>query len=201
VHRSVHDEFVAALAERVGALRVTTAYDESADMGPVVSAAQLDRVTGYLDRAVADGADLVTGGDRPSQVPGEGFFVNPAVLAGVRPAMEVAQDEVFGPVISVLPWDDYEEMLRVANGVEFGLTASVWTSDLDLAHRTAERLDAGYVWVNDSSRHYLGTPFGGTKNSGTGREESVDELWSYVEQKAVHVRLRSASSALDRRGW
>ncbi len=201
VHRAVHDEFVAALAERVSRLRVRTAYEESADMGPVVSAAQLGRVTGFLERAVSDGATLVTGGDRPAGVPGEGFFVTPAVLTGVRPAMEVAQEEVFGPVVSVLPWDDYDEMLRVANGVEFGLTASVWTSDLDLAHRTAALLDAGYVWVNDSSRHYLGTPFGGTKDSGTGREESVEELWSYVEQKAVHVRLRSPRSVLDRRGW
>ncbi len=170
-------------------------------MGPVVSAAQLGRVTGFLERAVSDGATLVTGGDRPAGVPGEGFFVTPAVLTGVRPAMEVAQEEVFGPVVSVLPWDDYDEMLRVANGVEFGLTASVWTSDLDLAHRTAALLDAGYVWVNDSSRHYLGTPFGGTKDSGTGREESVEELWSYVEQKAVHVRLADTSVVLRRRGW
>jgi acyl-CoA reductase-like NAD-dependent aldehyde dehydrogenase len=201
VHRAVHDEFVAALAERVAGLRVRTAYEESADMGPVVSAAQLRRVTGFLDRAVADGAGLVTGGDRPAGVPDGGYFVNPAVLSGVRPEMEVAQEEVFGPVVSVLPWDDYDQMLRVANGVQFGLTASVWTADLDLAHRTAARLDAGYVWVNDSSRHYLGTPFGGTKDSGTGREESVDELWSYVEQKAVHVRLRSPESVLERRGW
>jgi acyl-CoA reductase-like NAD-dependent aldehyde dehydrogenase len=114
--------------------------------------------------------------------------------------MEVAQDEVFGPVISVLAWDDYDDMIRVANGVEFGLTASVWTSDLDLAHRTAALLDAGYVWVNDSSRHYFGTPFGGTKNSGTGREESVEELTSYLEQKAVHVKLASVAHALARVG-
>ncbi|WNV77090.1 aldehyde dehydrogenase family protein [Geodermatophilus sp. DSM 44513] len=201
VHRAVHDEFVAALAERVSRLRVRTAYEETADMGPVVSAAQLARVTGFLDRAVSDGATLVAGGDRPTGVPREGYFVNPAVLSGVQPGMEVAQDEVFGPVVSVLAWDDYDEMVRVANGVEFGLTASVWTSDLDLAHRTAAALDAGYVWVNDSSRHYFGTPFGGTKNSGTGREESVEELWSYVEQKAVHVRLRSSASVLTHRGW
>jgi acyl-CoA reductase-like NAD-dependent aldehyde dehydrogenase len=112
--------------------------------------------------------------------------------------MEIAQDEVFGPVVSVLRWNDYDQMLRIANGVDFGLTASVWTRDLDLAHRTAELLDVGYVWVNDSSRHYFGTPFGGTKDSGTGREESVDELYSYVEPKAVHVRLATREEAAAR---
>jgi betaine-aldehyde dehydrogenase len=201
VHRAIHDEFVAALAQRVSELAVGPAYEETVDMGPVVSAPQLARVTGFIDRAVGEGARLVTGGDRPSSVPEGGFFVNPAVLSHVQPSMEIARDEVFGPVISVLPWNDYDDMLRVANGVEYGLTASVWTADLGLAHRTADRLDAGYVWINDSSRHYFGTPFGGTKNSGTGREESVEELWSYVEQKAVHVRLDEPEDLLRRRGW
>lgn len=200
VHRGVRDEFVSKLAARVAELRVRPAYDEAADMGPLVSSTHHARVSGFLERAVSDGARLVTGGDRPPDVPDEGFFLTPAVVADVRPDMEVARNEVFGPLISVLSWDDYEEMISVANGVDFGLTASVWTHDLDLAHRTAALLDAGYVWVNDSSQHYFGTPFGGTKDSGTGREESVDELRSYLEEKAVHVRLEALDVALTRRG-
>jgi betaine-aldehyde dehydrogenase len=201
VHASVHDEFVNRLTERVASIRVAAAYSEEADMGPLVSAAHRSRVHGFVERAAADGASVVTGGGRPSGTADAGFFLAPTVLAGVTPDMEVARDEVFGPVVSVLRWDDYGEMLRIANGVDLGLTASVWTRDLDLAHRTAELLDAGYVWINDSSRHYFGTPFGGTKDSGTGREESVEELYSYVEQKAVHVRLRSAPDVMADRGW
>ncbi len=200
VHSRVHDEFVHRLAERVGRIRVLSAYDERADMGPLVSDAHRTRVRGFLERAGTAGAQLLAGGGQPEGAPEEGFFLSPAVLAGVEPQMEVARDEVFGPVVSVLGWDDYDDMLETANGVDFGLTASVWTRDLDLAHRTAQLLDAGYVWVNDSSRHYFGTPFGGTKDSGTGREESVDELYSYVEPKAVHVRLAPAASAARRAG-
>lgn len=101
-------------------------------------------------------------------------------------------------MISVLAWDSYDEMLEVANGVDLGLTASVWTHDLDLTHRTAHELDAGYLWVNDSARHYFGTPFGGTKDSGTGREESREELLSYLETKVINVRLQGANAAFAR---
>src|SRR4029078_11685161 len=95
-------------------------------------------------------------------------------------------------------WDDYETMIAEANAVEYGLTASVWTHDLDIAHRTAQRLDAGYIWINDSSKHYWGTPFGGTKQSGLGREESTEELISYYELKAAHTMLGDADAALAR---
>jgi betaine-aldehyde dehydrogenase len=198
VHRTLHDEFVARSAERLREFTVTTAYDERADMGPLVSEAHHERVTGYLEAGASSGAVLVTGGERPSGVPAGGYFMEPAVFADVQPEMAIAREEIFGPVMSVLAWDDYDQMLETANGVELGLTASVWTNDLDLAHKTAERLDAGYVWVNDSTRHYFGTPFGGTKNSGVGREESLDELVSYLETKAVHVRLREPGDAIRR---
>jgi betaine-aldehyde dehydrogenase len=198
VHRAVHDEFVTRSAERLREFTVTTAYDERSDMGPLVSEAHHERVAGYLEAGVSSGAALVTGGERPPGVPAGGYFMEPAVFADVQPEMAIAREEIFGPVMSVLAWDDYEQMLETANGVELGLTASVWTNDLDLAHKTAERLDAGYVWVNDSTRHYFGTPFGGTKNSGVGREESLDELVSYLETKAVHVRLREPGDAIRR---
>jgi acyl-CoA reductase-like NAD-dependent aldehyde dehydrogenase len=112
--------------------------------------------------------------------------------------MRIAREEIFGPVMSILPWDDYDAMIETANAVHVGLTGSVWTNDLDLAHKTADRLDAGYIWVNDSTRHYMGTPFGGTKDSGNGREESIEELESYLEQKVVHTRLRDPHTALER---
>jgi acyl-CoA reductase-like NAD-dependent aldehyde dehydrogenase len=127
--------------------------------------------------------------------------MRPAVFDRVDHTMAIAQEEIFGPIVSVLRWDRFDDMIAVANGVEYGLAAGVWTNDLSLAHRTAELLDAGYVWVNDSTVHYVGTPFGGVRNSGIGREESEEELLSYLEQKVVHTKLLGAHDALSRHGW
>jgi acyl-CoA reductase-like NAD-dependent aldehyde dehydrogenase len=200
VHRALHDEFVERSAARLRDFTVTTAYREEADMGPLVSRDHHERVAAYVEGGVREGATLVTGGDRPADAPSGGYFMEPVVFADVRPDMAIAREEIFGPVMSVLAWDDYDQMVETANGVELGLTAAVWTNDIHLAHRTAERLDAGYVWVNDSTRHYFGTPFGGTKNSGVGREESMDELISYLETKVVHTRLKEPRAAMRRLG-
>jgi acyl-CoA reductase-like NAD-dependent aldehyde dehydrogenase len=201
IHERLHDEFVEALAARLDAFRVTHAYSEESDMGPLVSAAQLDRVSGYVAAGRAEGARLVTGGDRPADAPDGGYFLRPTVFDGVEPAMRIAREEIFGPVVSVSRWSRYDDMIEQANAVDLGLAASVWTNDLALAHQTAERLDVGYVWVNDSTIHYVGTPFGGTKNSGVGREESEEELVSYLEQKVVHTKLETPESAIARHGW
>jgi acyl-CoA reductase-like NAD-dependent aldehyde dehydrogenase len=198
VHRRLYEEFVQAAAERLGRFVVGRAYDEQVDMGPLVSAEHHERVSGFVEDGCRDGATLVRGGGRPGDAPAGGFFLEPTLFADVRPEMPIAREEIFGPVMSVLPWDDYDDMIAVANGVDLGLTASVWTNDLHLAHKTAERLDAGYVWINDSTRHYFGTPFGGTKNSGTGREESIDELLSYLETKVIHTRMDEPAEALAR---
>ena len=198
VHRAIYDEFVEHAAAQLRKYTVGVAYAEGTDMGPLVSAQQRERVRGYLERGVSEGAALITGGEHPTDTPPGGFYLTPALFADVRPQMAIAREEIFGPVMSVLPWDTYDEMIELANGVNLGLTASVWTHDLDLAHRTADRLDAGYVWVNDSTRHYMGTPFGGTKDSGTGREESREELLSYLETKVVHTRLRDPQAAFAR---
>jgi betaine-aldehyde dehydrogenase len=104
-------------------------------------------------------------------------------------------------VVTVLDWDDFDQMVATANAVDLGLTASIWTNDLNLAHKSAELLDAGYVWINDSTVHYVGTPFGGTKDSGTGREESEEELLSFLEQKTVNTKLGSPDIAMERHGW
>jgi acyl-CoA reductase-like NAD-dependent aldehyde dehydrogenase len=198
VHRSVYDEFVSTAAEQLRDYTVGVAYTEEADMGPLVSAQHHERVSGFVESGVKDGATLVTGGDRPDGTPAGGYFMKPALFADVQPSMSIGSQEIFGPVMSVFVWDDYDSMIELANSVDLGLTASIWTNDLDLAHKTAERLDAGYVWVNDSTRHYFGTPFGGTKNSGIGREESLDELISYMETKVVHTRLRDPHAAFAR---
>jgi acyl-CoA reductase-like NAD-dependent aldehyde dehydrogenase len=124
--------------------------------------------------------------------------MEPVLFADVRPEMRIAREEVFGPVIAVLPWDDYDEMLELANGIDLGLSGSVWSRDIDLALQTAHRLEAGYIWVNDTNRHYAGAPYGGVKNSGVGREESVEELMSYLEVKVTHVRRGDPRAALRR---
>ncbi len=201
VHRSIHDEFVEALGARLDRFRVATAYEDEAEMGPLVTQAHFDRVTGYLARGKDEGARLVTGGGRPADVPEGGFFMRPAAFDRVERSMTIAREEIFGPVVSVLAWNEFDEMIATANAVELGLTASVWTDDLNLAHKTAELLDAGYVWINDSTVHFVGTPFGGTKDSGTGREESEEELLSFLELKAVNTKLSAARVAMERHGW
>ncbi len=198
VHRRLYDEFVAKISSRLAEYRVGVAYDEATDVGPLVTRAHYGRVAGFVESGVSDGATLVRGGGTPDGVPAGGNFIEPALFADVTPQMAIGREEIFGPVMSVFAWDDYDTMLADANGLDLGLTASVWTHDLDVAHKTADLLDAGYVWVNDSTRHYFGTPFGGSKNSGIGREESPDELLSYLEQKVVHTRLRDPRAAVAR---
>lgn len=198
VHSRIYDEFVSLMAAKLDEYRVGIAYDEDTDVGPVVSRAHWDRVAGYIDSGVAEGATLVRGGGRPANLPGTGNFIEPALFADVTSQMRIGREEIFGPVLSVFRWSDYDSMLAEANGLDLGLTASVWTNDLAIAHKTADALDAGYVWINDSTRHYLGTPFGGSKNSSLGREESQDELLSYLEHKVVHTRLGDAKTSLSR---
>ena len=196
VHESLYEDFVNAVASRFEGIRVGRAYDAGTEMGPVVSAVQLERVTRYIEAGRAQ-ARLVTGGDRPGGLD-DGFFVEPTVFADVPRDATIAQEEIFGPVLAISAWNDYDEVIGAANSVEYGLTASVWTQNLTLAHRTAERLDAGYVWINGTATHYWGTPFGGTKESGVGREESIEELTSYLEQKVTHVGLGQPGEAFHR---
>ncbi|WP_104177531.1 aldehyde dehydrogenase family protein [Cryobacterium sp. Y50] len=198
VHSTLYDEFTSKLAARVSEYHVGAAYDETNDMGPLVSRQHYERVQSYIDSGLQEGAELLTGGERPDGAPDGGFYLRPTMFGSVRKDMRIASEEIFGPVIAVMRFDGYEEMLDLANGTDLGLTASVWTRDLSLAHRTADRLDAGYVWINDSSRHYFGTPFGGTRNSGIGREESADELLSFLESKVVHTRLSDPGVAFER---
>lgn len=196
VHDSLHDDFVERYAAAVDEITIGPAYDPATGMGPLVSADHHERVMGYVRAGEKEGARLVTGGVPGSDVPAEGYFLRPTVFADVDPGMQIAREEIFGPVVSILRWSRYEDLLDQVNAVDLGLTASIWTDDVHIAHKTAERVEAGYVWINDSSKHYWGTPFGGWKGSGLGREESVEELKSYVEVKSVHTILREPEEAL-----
>lgn len=190
VHRDIHDEFVDRLAERIGSLRSGMPDDEQAQTGAIVNQGQLDKVERYIQIGKAEGATLVAGGVRADDPElSRGLFIRPAVFDGVQADSRLAQEEIFGPVLAVITFDDYDDALRIANSVDYGLTASVFTKDLERAHSFARDVQAGYVWVNDSSRHILGAPFGGLKDSGIGREESTDELESYSQTKNVHIRF------------
>ena len=180
------DEVLHKVRDRVAAIRVGSPVDPDTQMGPLASRAQYDKSRYYIDVAIQEGATLAYGGERP---PGfdRGYYLQPTILTGVRPDMRIAREEVFGPVMSVLTYTDLDEAVTIANGVDYGLTASIWTRDVSTALSLTDRVEAGYVWVNGSSRHFWGVPFGGTKSSGIGREESVEELISYTELKAVNL--------------
>lgn len=183
---SVADEVLHRVLERIAAIRIGSPVDPDTQMGPLASRAQYEKSLRYIDVAADEGAQLVHGGRRPDGLD-RGYYLQPTVFTGVRPGMRIAQEEVFGPVMSVLTYADLDDAVRIANDVAYGLTASIWTRDVSTAISLADRLDAGYVWVNGSSRHFWGVPFGGTKSSGVGREECVEELLSYTELKAVNV--------------
>jgi betaine-aldehyde dehydrogenase len=190
LHAGIHDAVLAELQRLLAPIRPGLPTDPATRMGSLVSRAQRDKVLAYIASAKEEGARLVTGGGPPAEAAlAKGFLVEPTVFAEVTPQMRIAREEIFGPVLSVLRWDDEAAMMAAANAVEYGLTASVFTRDLVTAHRAAARLQAGFIWVNDTSEHFLGAPFGGFKQSGLGREESLDELLAYTQVKNVNLLL------------
>jgi acyl-CoA reductase-like NAD-dependent aldehyde dehydrogenase len=157
-------------------------------MGPVNSARQYARVTEFIASAHAEGARLVTGGGRPQgEAFARGYWVAPTLFADVQPSMRIAREEIFGPVVCALRFGSEEEAVALANGTDYGLTAAIWTRDLPRALRMMRSLEAGTVWINMAGQHYVGTPFGGWKDSGLGGEECLEELLSYSQLKAVHA--------------
>jgi 2-formylbenzoate dehydrogenase len=188
VHRSVADEVTERVIESVRKVRVGDPLDPATEMGSMVTALHRDRVLGYIERGRHEGLTLAIGGAAPDGLD-DGAFVAPTVFTDVPPDSELAMNEIFGPVLVVTAFDTADEAIEIANRTNLGLTASVWTRDLATAHHTVRRLDAGYVWVNTASRHFVGLPFGGVKDSGLGREESVEELHSFTQTKSVSIRL------------
>jgi 2-formylbenzoate dehydrogenase len=190
VHESIYTKVLAHLKELVQEIRLGSPTSVDSEMGPLISRSHVERVAALVDNAVANGATLVTGGGRPDAPDlADGTYYLPTVLADVDPAAPVACEEVFGPVLIVSSWREETEVFDIANSLPLGLTASVWTNNQLTAHRAIRRLDAGYVWVNTASRHMVGLPFGGNKDSGIGREECVEELLSYTKTKSVCIDL------------
>jgi betaine-aldehyde dehydrogenase len=188
VHASLHKDVVGELIALAEALPVGAPWLKHNDVGPIVSQRQFDRVMGFIASAKTEGAKLMTGGGKPADASlAAGLFIAPTVFDDVTPAMRIGREEIFGPVMSVMAWSDYEDMLAKVNGVEYGLTAAIITNDLAKAMETAERVEAGYVWINSNGR-YIGAPYGGWKQSGIGEEECFDELLSYTQIKNINMR-------------
>jgi len=190
VHADIYDQVLEQVAAKTAAIRVGDPFDSGTQMGAINSAGQLQKVQHYVEAGNADGARLVTGGARPAGAAFEkGYWMQPTVFADVDPAARIAREEIFGPVLSVLRWSDVDEVVKMANSVEYGLTAAVWTRDISQAMNTALRLETGYVWINGINAHVRAMPYGGYKNSGVGRERGIEELYSYTEEKSVHIML------------
>ncbi len=190
VHEAIYDRVVAQVVREASAFQPGLPTDPSTTMGAIVSRAQFERVLAYIETGRREGARLVHGGGRASAPElARGWFIEPTIFADVTPEMTIAREEIFGPVLSILRWSEEAAMLEAVNATEFGLTCSIWTNDLNRAHRTAMRIEAGYVWINHVGQHLLGAPFGGFKQSGIGREECLAELLAFTQEKNIHLKL------------
>jgi aldehyde dehydrogenase (NAD+) len=188
VQRSVHDAFLAGLTKAVQAIKAGPGKD--ATMGPLTTKRQFEKVQQYFEIAEGEGAKLQTGG-RPlaDKDSGGGWYVEPTVYSGVTNDMRIAREEVFGPVVTVIPFDDEEDAIRIANDTEYGLAAGIWTRDLSRALRVAARIEAGQVYINEYQAGGVETPLGGYKNSGYGREKGLEALHHYTQLKCVTIKL------------
>jgi phenylacetaldehyde dehydrogenase len=186
VHESVIDEVVEGLARAADAVRLGYRTDEQAQIGPLISRRQRERVSGYVEQGIRDGAEVVTGGTAPAR---EGFFYRPTVVKGVDPAMSLVREEIFGPVVAVMPFADESQAVAMANDTDFGLAGSVWTADIDRAHRVAAQIRAGRIGVNVHASPDVAMPTGGFKQSGWGRELGPDGVDPYLETKSVYVAV------------
>jgi phenylacetaldehyde dehydrogenase len=188
VHRKVFDQVVGGVAERARTLKVGPGMQPDTQMGPLISQKQLDRVSGYVQSGSEQGAEIVVGGKR---VAGKGYFMEPTVLAETNRDMRVVREEIFGPVVCAMPMDDddLDRIVRVANDTDYGLSSSIWTRDISLAHKLARRIKAGTVRINGGNGIDYAMPFGGYKQSGWGREMGHEALEHYTETKAVCLGL------------
>jgi 5-carboxymethyl-2-hydroxymuconic-semialdehyde dehydrogenase len=195
VQSSIHDKFVGQLAERVKNIKVGHPLDPATEVGPLIHKVHLDKVTSYFDIAREDGATIAAGG---SAIEGDGYFVSPTLFTNARNDMRIAQEEIFGPVLTVIPFDTEEDALAIANDTQYGLTGYVWTSDVTRAMRFTDKLEAGMIWVNSENVRHLPTPFGGIKASGIGRDGGDWSFDFYMEQK--HIGFATGSHHIPKLG-
>jgi len=187
VQRGIYEDFLTQVKANTENIVIGSPFDPATQLGPVVSAEQLERITRYVRIGTDEGAEVLVGGQRRGDV---GYFFEPTIFTGVANSMRIAQEEIFGPVMCAIPFDTEEEAYAIANDVEFGLAAGVWTNDLARAHRASRAIDAGTVWVNTYGEVQMSVPYGGMKQSGSGRalgEESIHEL---THSKSVWMKIQ-----------
>jgi 5-carboxymethyl-2-hydroxymuconic-semialdehyde dehydrogenase len=188
VQRSIHDEFVARLAERMATIPVGHPLDPTAVVGPLIHPRHLDKVRSYVDIAQSEGATVVSGTPW-ADAPAGGNWVTPMLFTGAGAEMRIAREEIFGPALTAIAFDDEGDAVAIANGVEYGLAGYLWTGDVGRAHRIAHALEVGMVWVNSQNVRHLPTPFGGVKASGIGRDGGDWSFDFYMETKNISVAL------------
>ena len=191
VERSIYDKFLSDFAEKVKNMKIGDPLENSTNVGAVVSQDHMNKILSYIELAKEEGGKIVVGGNqfRPEGRCENGYFVEPTIIENLAHDCRTNQEEIFGPVVSVQPFDTEEEVLKYANSTRYGLSATVWTQNLNRAHRVAEKLESGIVWINTWLLRDLRTPFGGVKDSGMGREGGFEALRFFTEEKNVCVKV------------
>ncbi len=190
VHESIYKDVVEGVTESFRGLTLGIPSDHETEMGCLTTKPHFEKVREYLGIGVSEGAKMTTGGIPKNMPHPDGYFFRPTLFSDVSPSMRVANEEIFGPILSVLPWSKNDQVIDIANSVDFGLTAGILSNNINQALRMSKEIQAGYVWINNSSDHYPGVPFGGCKDSGLGREECLEEMLAYTQLKAINIHLR-----------